>query len=157
MKLINADLLTVNKGLILHGVNCLGVMGSGVALALKRKYPVIEKRYKDLCLINQSSPEKIAGSIDSYWIHRDLIVANGFTQFLIGKDTNNPFESAAAWPHLVYSVLESAVELAVSYDYKINTVKIGCERGGLPWPLVQSMMLGIERCYGEEFFNVYYI
>lgn len=43
------NLLDVTKGIIMHGCNCQGVMGSGVALAVKRKYPLAFDRYSQMC------------------------------------------------------------------------------------------------------------
>lgn len=39
------DLLAVNTGCIIHGCNAQGVMGAGVALAFKNKYPAAYTRY----------------------------------------------------------------------------------------------------------------
>ena len=36
------DVLTTNDDIIIHGCNSAGVMGAGVALAIKRKYPKAE-------------------------------------------------------------------------------------------------------------------
>jgi O-acetyl-ADP-ribose deacetylase (regulator of RNase III) len=41
------NLLEVKEGIITHGVNCQGVMGSGVALAIKQKYPSAFYSYKN--------------------------------------------------------------------------------------------------------------
>ena len=46
MKIIKGDLLNETTGLIAHGVNCQGVMGKGIALAIKKKYPQVFIDYK---------------------------------------------------------------------------------------------------------------
>lgn len=38
VKIVNGDLLDASEDIFGHQVNCQGVMGSGVALALRRKY-----------------------------------------------------------------------------------------------------------------------
>jgi O-acetyl-ADP-ribose deacetylase (regulator of RNase III) len=46
MKEINKDILTVTEGIIGHQVNCKGVMGAGLALNLRNRYPNIFTEYK---------------------------------------------------------------------------------------------------------------
>ena len=43
----NGDLLNVTEGIILHGCNGQGVMGAGVAKAIKMKYPEAFTAYKE--------------------------------------------------------------------------------------------------------------
>src|SRR5271167_114181 len=49
IKYLNKDITTVDEGIIAHGCNCQGVMGSGVARFLRDKYPQIFPYYQDLC------------------------------------------------------------------------------------------------------------
>lgn len=52
------DLFEV-QGNIGHGVNCSGVMGKGIALEFKRRYPEMFKSYRNLCLSGKFGPEDI--------------------------------------------------------------------------------------------------
>ena len=49
MEFVNGDITEVTSGIICHQVNCQGVMGAGVALAIRRKwgavYPTYRKAY----------------------------------------------------------------------------------------------------------------
>lgn len=42
---ITLDVVDIREGIILHGVNCQGVMGSGIAGALARKWPAVRNEY----------------------------------------------------------------------------------------------------------------
>lgn len=42
------DITTATRGIVVHGVNCQGVMGSGVALAIRTKWPQIFESYKKI-------------------------------------------------------------------------------------------------------------
>jgi len=42
----NGDVLNVPEGIIVHGCNCLGVMGAGVALQVKSRFPEAFKAYR---------------------------------------------------------------------------------------------------------------
>ena len=41
------DICSVNSGIIVHGCNAQGVMGSGVAKAIRLKYPQVFEDYKN--------------------------------------------------------------------------------------------------------------
>lgn len=45
----NDDILNTKAQVIAHQVNCLGVMGAGVAKAIRDKYPAAYLQYKRLC------------------------------------------------------------------------------------------------------------
>jgi hypothetical protein len=44
--LIDQDILDVERGIIVHQCNAKGVMGAGLALAIKNKYPMAYKNYR---------------------------------------------------------------------------------------------------------------
>lgn len=46
MKLIQQDMLRLERGILFHQVNCQGVMGGGIAYALARKFPGLEEAYR---------------------------------------------------------------------------------------------------------------
>ena len=45
MRFINMDITDVTFGFVCHQVNCKGVMGAGVALAIRRKWPIVYNEY----------------------------------------------------------------------------------------------------------------
>lgn len=49
MKHIKGDILESRADVIVHQVNCQGVMGAGLAKQIKEKYPVVFWAYKSLC------------------------------------------------------------------------------------------------------------
>jgi len=50
MNYINGNLLDIPEGILVHQVNTLGVMGAGIALQIKKKWPQVYSEYKDKCL-----------------------------------------------------------------------------------------------------------
>ena len=73
------DLLNVTSGIIIHGCNSHGVMGSGVALAVKNKYPDCYVAYHNTCVARQNDPT-LLGSVIVYVVNENLSVANMITQ-----------------------------------------------------------------------------
>ncbi|MGL5458130.1 MAG: macro domain-containing protein [Cetobacterium sp.] len=47
MKIINGNILDMTDGIIVHQVNCKGVMGAGLALQIKNKWPKVFKEYTE--------------------------------------------------------------------------------------------------------------
>jgi O-acetyl-ADP-ribose deacetylase (regulator of RNase III) len=42
----HSNLLEVKSGIICHQVNCIGAMGTGIALQIRNKWPVVFNDYK---------------------------------------------------------------------------------------------------------------
>ena len=77
---INKDITTVETGVIVHGVNCQGAMGSGVALAILKKWPTVYSEYKKFPTGSQS-----LGKIQPIEIEpKQLYVINCFGSISIG-------------------------------------------------------------------------
>jgi O-acetyl-ADP-ribose deacetylase (regulator of RNase III) len=49
IKHYDGDVLTSTAEVIAHQTNCMGVMGAGIALQIAKKYPEVEKAYKQHC------------------------------------------------------------------------------------------------------------
>ena len=49
IKTVNGDLLQSNLPLIAHQTNCLGVMGAGIAKAIKNKWNSVYIQYANHC------------------------------------------------------------------------------------------------------------
>lgn len=73
------DLLDVTSGIIIHGCNSHGVMGSGVALAVKNRYPGAYESYRDYIDMSKDDQD-LLGSVIVYEVNDDLLVANMITQ-----------------------------------------------------------------------------
>lgn len=82
---VNGDVTAPIRGIIGHGVNCQGVMGSGVALAIRNKFPKAYDEYKALCDAT-ADKRNLLGTVQLVQINEDLYIANMFTQFSFGGD-----------------------------------------------------------------------
>jgi len=49
IKIVKGDLLTTKTNLICHQVNPYGIMGAGVALQIKERFPKVYQEYKRYC------------------------------------------------------------------------------------------------------------
>lgn len=91
---IEGDVTSPTVGIIGHGVNCQGVMGSGVALTIRQKFPKAYEAYLELCA-RTSDRTNLLGTTQLVEVGPQLYVANMFTQFNYGRD-GGPYASIQA-------------------------------------------------------------
>lgn len=128
MKFLKQDITTINNGIIVHGVNAQGVMGAGVAKAIKHKWPTVYYDYHRLCNTNKRS--SLLGHVQLIEVQKEpeIIVANLFSQEFFGNDGKtyaNPFAIVIGLTRLFMFARDANMD--------IHSVKIGGLRGGLNW------------------------
>ena len=161
MKLINEDITQdfTSPSLRIHSVNCSGVMGSGVALAYKTKWPQIYTRFKEI-----GAGESLLGDLDIIRIDANNYIGNGYGQLYYGKDgtryadpnaIDTIVHKAFAWVTLMNNTINSIVENGELFVLK--SPKIASDLGGLDWDTeVAPIFLKYEELFGIES-EIYYI
>ena len=72
VEFINADILRIDAlDVIVHQVNCKGVMGAGLAKQIKDKYPEVYEEYVRRCQETEN-PSDLLGQIDCVQICHDI-------------------------------------------------------------------------------------
>lgn len=136
IKEIKGDLLTA-KGIILHGVNCQGVMGSGVALAVRNKWPLVYQEYLKYVSANRPGGHLLGDVHQVNLFGSDnVIVMNCFTQEFYGKDGRK----YASYDAMDACMQQVALLAAVDGALSINFPLIGCHLGGLTWGPVREII-----------------
>lgn len=132
------DITTVVSGVIVHGCNAQGVMGSGVARALRNKWPQIYDPYRRMCDKERYS-QRLLGEVCPVDVSDDptlpIYVLNGITQQLFGAD-GKPYADINA----IRSVLKKSMDFASQHELDLYLPEIGCGLGGLKWDDVQQVM-----------------
>ena len=153
MKYVKGDILTVKSGLIIHGANAQGVMGSGVAKVLRDKYPEIFKVYKEdldygMGLGNVSWCHLYVGQEEQ----RNLHIASAITQEYYGGDGKK---------YVSYDAIDDAFNeifgCAKEWDTTVCLPLIGCGLGGGNWSVVEAIILSAadKNNYSKEMITVY--
>lgn len=120
---ITKDITTIEEGVIAHGVNAQRVMGSGVALAIRNKWPIVYERY-----LQFPSGEAAMGMCDIVEIEpKVLYVANCYTQLFYG------YHGRFADPKSIETSIWDAYAFADYLNLSLYLPKIGAGRGGLDW------------------------
>ena len=129
---VTENLLKYSEGILLHGCNAKGVMGSGVAKAIRAKYPiayeVYHKTFKDDGLD--------LGDIVYVEINKYLWIANGITQASYGR-TGAQFIDYDA----INSVMININAFAKKHGIKTVAMPlIGAGLGGGSWTTISGII-----------------
>jgi O-acetyl-ADP-ribose deacetylase (regulator of RNase III) len=132
------NIVEVQKGIIVQGCNAQGVMGSGVAKALRERYPAIFTAYKGQ--IDQWNAQGVdpLGKVTIFMQKTDLFIANAITQRHFGKDGKR-YVSYKAIAECFAEVALVASELRMDVHYPL----IGAGLGGGEWPIISEIIEGV--------------
>ena len=140
MKELKGDILLINKGIICHQVNCLGIMGKGIAKQIKEKFPEVFNDYRDFCnrILNQyGSRYEALGMFRISSICDSLHIANIFGQGGIGcKRRETKYDA-------VDESLNKLKNLLISNCCKLKVFfpkRMGCCLGGGNWDIYYEII-----------------
>lgn len=139
MKLIQQDMLALKEGILFHQVNCEGVMGGGIAFALARKFPWLEKEYQQFCQENANGqPLSLLGKLFVCRVGERLYVANVFGQSLTSRgDRQTNYEAVAKSFEQFPSERDRLIPVSWPYYFPY---KMGCGLGGGEWSIYSAMI-----------------
>lgn len=118
---------------IVNTINCVGVMGKGLALEMKNRYPSMFEKYKEYC--NRGLID-----IGSLWLYKHVSekeITKRILNFPTKKDWRNKSE---------YEYIEKGMEKFIN-TYKEKGITsiafpmLGCSNGGLDKEIVLQIML----------------
>lgn len=144
MKIINKDITTIDRGVILHQVNCQGAMNSGVAKAIREKWPTVYERYTNYfedCKFAGSwcwDSSEMLGKLQFVQVAEELFIGNVFAQNRYGYDKKR-YTSYGAWEKAIPEIVKFFN--GQEYIYPIYApYMIGCDRGGGNWNVVSTII-----------------
>ena len=145
MKYVNGDLLDTALTCIAHGCNTQNGFSSGVAGAIKIRWPEVKKAYHEYVGIHGKGAH-LLGRIQKVDV-AEHIVFNCFTQDRYGYD-----RAKYASPEAIVTSLSKVAIFCVETGIRdIAIPEIGCGLGGLRWGDLEPMLVAIEQDHGIEF------
>ncbi len=141
VRIVEGDLFEANANIICHQVNCQGVMGSGVALLVKQKYPQVFEEYELYCTENEGN---LLGKVLTVNCPDGKVICNLFAQDRFGYDGKcyTSYEALKECFDYLRKYASEKDEIAMPY-------LMGCHRGGGDWNKVYAML--------EEIFVDHYV
>lgn len=134
---VKGDVLKAEQPIICHAVNCQGVMGGGVALAIKNKYPRVFQEYVRRCRAAETA-RGLLGLVTETVCEDGKLIVNMFTQCGFGRGIM----------HTDYDALKSCLEkLAKFYPLLDKAMPYGicCGLGGGDWKAVERILEHYDR------------
>jgi O-acetyl-ADP-ribose deacetylase (regulator of RNase III) len=130
------DILSVEKGIIVHGCNARGVMGSGLAKQVKEKWPECFEVYKNHLLFEAHAGHSCLGQVVPKMINENLIIANAITQEDYGREPGKVYVNYAAVGRCFTNIARVANDLQLPVHYPM----IGAGLAGGSWELIEQQI-----------------
>lgn len=143
----NSNLLDVQRGIICHQTNCIGVMGGGVALQIRKKWPKVYKEYLEDCKCFEKSPQRMLGHVQDILVKDGLVVANCYGQVCPGND--KCMTDYEAWD----VILDKLKDLSSYFNLDLHFPwMVGCGLAGGDWNVMRKK---IEEAFSGSTCHVY--
>ena len=124
---VTGDMFQPTYDAIVNTVNCVGVMGKGLALSFKQKYPDNFLAYRQFCAQHKLKP----GHLFVY----------GTSPIIINLATKDHWRNPSQMKYVIDGTNALASWLQNNPQIKTIAVpKLGCGCGGLNWSEVQMVM-----------------
>lgn len=124
---VTGDLLQSDSQALVNTINCVGVMGKGIALSFKKTFPDNFKQYRKAC----EEHRVVIGK---------MFVTSESNQIIINFPTKEHWRN----PSQLKWIDDGLNDLLNVIDYfKIHSLslpRLGCSNGGLSWSVVRPLI-----------------
>ena len=125
---VQGDMFATPYDVLVNAVNCVGVMGKGLALTFRNKYPNNYTQYAQVCKSKQLRPGQIF-----------VTDING--QIIINAATKDHWRDPSYEEWVINTIVHIATWLTLHPSVKTIAVpKLGCGLGGLDWNRIRPVM-----------------
>lgn len=123
------DLLTTRADIRINTVNCVGVMGAGLALAFKTKYPVMFRDYQKACKAGQVQPGQLH-------VWRDPVTNEQIVNF----PTKRHWRQPSRYEDIEVGLVALRAYLQGQGGVSVALPALGAGHGGLEWNKVKQLI-----------------
>jgi O-acetyl-ADP-ribose deacetylase (regulator of RNase III) len=131
IKFTHGDILNAQTEALVNTVNCVGIMGRGIALQFKQAFPANFKAYAEACKRNEVQPGKMF-----VFEKRDLHLPH----YIINFPTKRHWRGKSRIEDIEAGLMDLT---SVIRQYNINSIAIpplGSGLGGLEWSVVRPII-----------------
>lgn len=125
---------------IVNTVNIVGVMGKGIALQFKKKYPQMFHKYKMDCEQGLLAPGKM---------HIFDLGEGQKPRYIINFPTKRHWRDKSLLEDIKSGLIALVIELQKLNIKSIAIPALGCKNGGLEWGQVRPFLQGTFKIYDE--------
>ena len=128
VKLVTGNIFDNDVDIRVNTVNCVGVMGKGLALAFKERYPQMFAEYKVDCNCGLVRPgEMHIWKTDYVWI--------------VNFPTKRHWRQPSCYDDIENGLRDLRMYLKGERPVTVAMPALGCGHGGLEWSAVKDMIL----------------
>ena len=133
IKICQGSIFDSKAEALINPVNCVGVMGAGLALAFKKRYPLNFQFYKDLCDFG-------ALRLGHPLMYFEVNAEKTDYKFIVNFPTKHHWRDKSILESISYGLvmLDNLIHI---YDIKeVAMPALGCGLGGLDWGDVKPLI-----------------
>src|SRR5271165_3174157 len=127
----SGDLLKEKADAIVNTVNCVGVMGKGIALQFKQRWPENFKAYEAACNRDEIKPGKMFIYDFGEW---------GKPRYIINFPTKVHWKGDSKIEYIEEGLRDLVLQAKRRGIKSIALPPLGCGNGGLEWEKVKSLI-----------------
>jgi O-acetyl-ADP-ribose deacetylase (regulator of RNase III) len=140
IKVVNGNILDAKENVIAHQVNCMGKMGAGVALEIRRKWPNVYEGYVNFC--SEHIPAYLIGRTFLVRIGVNHYIANLFGQERYGRDKRyTDYDAIEKSLRRLKGFCKQQGNFSIALPYNM-----GCGNAGGDWTVVKGL---IDRIFAD--------
>lgn len=151
-KLIQGNLLHANEDIIVHQVNCLGIIGTGLDNQIKQLYPEVYKAYNEFIALHETPHDLLGKNLvtttegripdTSTYTENAKYISNLFGQLNMGCNQTQTNYKAFQISMLELYEFATSNELTVAIPYGI-----GCGFAGGDWKTIHDIIMNVFHDY----------
>ncbi|MCG1035512.1 type II toxin-antitoxin system antitoxin DNA ADP-ribosyl glycohydrolase DarG [Polaribacter sargassicola] len=132
IKFIKGNLLNAKTEALVNTVNTVGVMGKGIALQFKNRFPYNYKVYREACKNKMFKTGQVLTVQDGDLLNQ---------QYIVNFPTKAHWKSPSKIEYIQTGLVALKNEIAKLKIKSIAIPPLGCGNGGLNWDIVKEIMI----------------
>ncbi|MEQ8557669.1 MAG: macro domain-containing protein [Henriciella sp.] len=134
IKFTTGDILKSDAEALVNTVNCVGVMGRGIALQFKKRFPENFKAYEQACELDEVQPGRM-------FVYETRTLTT--PRFIVNFPTKRHWRGKSRLEDIELGLHALVREIETRHIKSIAIPPLGSGLGGLDWPTVKSLIISI--------------
>lgn len=128
IRFVDGDMWARPADIRVNTVNCVGVMGKGVARQFADRYPKMLIDYRGACRRGEVQP----GRLHFYWVDANCLIIN--------FPTKRHWQEQSRYAYIIDGLKALRFFLAMCGRSYVTLPALGCGNGGLDWEKVKMII-----------------
>ena len=129
------DILEADAQALVNSVNCMGVMGKGIALQFKQKFPQNFRRYEKVCKNDALKPGRVF-----VYDRGALFTSDQAQRYIVNFPTKTHWRLPSEIEYIEEGMRSLVDEIQQRDITSVAIPPLGCGNGGLEWPHVEAII-----------------